>query len=167
MLNKTILLLSFVTERKIIVMTGAGISTGESTNVLIYVCWHYRCSPTAAGIPDFRSPGTGLYDNLQKYNLSNPQAIFEIGYFRRNPQPFFHLAKELYPAKFKVQYWAQYIDSPVVHTTMLKMKHCCVWLCHKLPFHIQFEFRKKFPFLIQCFYIYTCILCSQPCLITL
>jgi len=25
------------------------------------------CFP--AGIPDFRSPGTGLYDNLQKYNL--------------------------------------------------------------------------------------------------
>merc|ERR1712130_656763 len=25
---------------------------------------------TAAGIPDFRTPGTGLYDNLAKYNLS-------------------------------------------------------------------------------------------------
>lgn len=58
--------------------------------------------PPAAGIPDFRSPGTGLYDNLQKYNLPNPQAVFEIGYFRQNPKPFFHLAKELYPAKFKV-----------------------------------------------------------------
>ena len=62
------------------------------------------CLATAAGIPDFRTPGTGLYDNLQKYNLPNPQAIFEIDYFRQNPQPFFHLAKELYPAKFKVQY---------------------------------------------------------------
>ena len=36
---------------------------------------------TAAGIPDFRSPGTGLYDNLQQYNLPYPQAIFEIGFF--------------------------------------------------------------------------------------
>ena len=36
----------------------------------------------AAGIPDFRSPGTGLYDNLQKYDLPTPQAIFEIGYFK-------------------------------------------------------------------------------------
>ncbi|XP_019640900.1 PREDICTED: NAD-dependent protein deacetylase sirtuin-2-like isoform X2 [Branchiostoma belcheri] len=49
--------------RNIIVLTGAGIST-------------------SAGIPDFRSPGTGLYDNLQKYNLPSPQAIFEIGFFK-------------------------------------------------------------------------------------
>ncbi len=58
--------------------------------------------PTAAGIPDFRSPGTGLYDNLQKYDLPSPQAVFEIKYFKHNPQPFYDLAKELYPAKFKV-----------------------------------------------------------------
>ena len=36
---------------------------------------------TAAGIPDFRSPGSGLYDNLQQYNLPYPQAIFEISFF--------------------------------------------------------------------------------------
>jgi len=34
-------------------MTGAGISV-------------------SAGIPDFRSPETGLYANLQKYNLPSP-----------------------------------------------------------------------------------------------
>lgn len=44
-------------------MTGAGIST-------------------AAGIPDFRSPGSGLYYNLQKYDLPYPQAVFEISYFK-------------------------------------------------------------------------------------
>lgn len=37
---------------------------------------------TAAGIPDFRSPGTGLYANLQKYNLPYPEAIFQIDYFK-------------------------------------------------------------------------------------
>ena len=47
----------------IVVMTGAGIST-------------------AAGIPDFRSPGTGLYDNLEKYDLPHPQAVFEIKFFK-------------------------------------------------------------------------------------
>jgi NAD-dependent SIR2 family protein deacetylase len=30
----------------------------------------------AAGLPDFRSPKTGLYANLQKYNLPHPEAIF-------------------------------------------------------------------------------------------
>jgi len=37
---------------------------------------------SAAGIPDFRTPGTGLYDNLAKYNLPHPMSIFEINYFR-------------------------------------------------------------------------------------
>ncbi|KAI8900783.1 hypothetical protein BC833DRAFT_580511 [Globomyces pollinis-pini] len=68
--------------KNIIVMTGAGIST-------------------SAGIPDFRTPGTGLYDNLQKYNLPYPQAIFDIEYFKRKPEPFFELSRELFPGKFK------------------------------------------------------------------
>ncbi|XP_044264895.1 NAD-dependent protein deacetylase sirtuin-2 isoform X2 [Tribolium madens] len=68
--------------KNIITMAGAGIST-------------------SAGIPDFRSPGSGLYDNLQKYNLPHPQAIFELDFFHKNPKPFFTLAKELYPGSFK------------------------------------------------------------------
>lgn len=55
----------------------------------------------AAGIPDFRSPNTGLYANLDKYKLPHPQAIFEINFFKENPEPFFVLAKELLPEGFK------------------------------------------------------------------
>ncbi|XP_034232541.1 NAD-dependent protein deacetylase sirtuin-2 isoform X1 [Thrips palmi] len=68
--------------KRIITMAGAGIST-------------------SAGIPDFRSPESGLYNNLEKYNLPHPQAVFEIDFFQENPKPFFLLAKELYPGSFK------------------------------------------------------------------
>lgn len=38
-------------------------------------------SLSAAGIPDFRSPSTGIYDNLEEYNLPSPMAVFDISYF--------------------------------------------------------------------------------------
>ncbi|KAI0269946.1 DHS-like NAD/FAD-binding domain-containing protein [Gloeopeniophorella convolvens] len=56
---------------------------------------------TSAGIPDFRSPETGLYANLARLKLPYPEAVFDIQFFRRNPQPFYALAKELYPGKYR------------------------------------------------------------------
>jgi NAD-dependent deacetylase sirtuin 2 len=63
--------------RNVIVMVGAGIST-------------------SAGIPDFRSPDSGIYSKLARHNLPSPECVFEINYFRNNPKPFFELAKELF-----------------------------------------------------------------------
>ncbi|CAO3591410.1 unnamed protein product [Absidia cylindrospora] len=67
--------------KNVIVMSGAGIST-------------------ASGIPNFRSKKTGLYDNLQKFDLPYAEAIFDIDYFQERPEPFYALAKELYPGKY-------------------------------------------------------------------
>jgi NAD-dependent SIR2 family protein deacetylase len=64
--------------KKIVVLSGAGVSV-------------------AAGIPDFRTPGTGLYDNLQAYNLPYAEAVFDVNFYRKNPRPFCTLAKEIWP----------------------------------------------------------------------
>lgn len=56
---------------------------------------------TAAGIPDFRSPDSGIYANLQKYNLPHPEDVFKIDYFKNNPTPFYDLSKSLLPNKLR------------------------------------------------------------------
>ena len=51
-----------------------------------------------------RTPGTGLYDNLQKYKIPEPTAIFDLDYFWYDPRPFFCLAKSLYPGNYQPNY---------------------------------------------------------------
>jgi NAD-dependent deacetylase sirtuin 2 len=74
------------------------IESGRANNLVFMVGAGVSVS---AGIPDFRTPGTGLYDNLQKYKLPRPEAIFDIEFFRENPYPFYDLARDLLPSNFK------------------------------------------------------------------
>jgi NAD-dependent SIR2 family protein deacetylase len=53
----------------------------------------------SAGIPDFRTPGTGLYDRLQKYNLPFPEAIFDLNYYRTKPTAFVDLCQSIWPGQ--------------------------------------------------------------------
>lgn len=58
---------------------------------------------TSAGIPDFRSPDTGLFSQLEKYNLPYPEAIFDIGFFQVKSnflQPHYSFNSNLFLQKF-------------------------------------------------------------------
>lgn len=70
-------------SKKIMVLTGAGVSV-------------------SCGIPDFRSRD-GIYARLAVDfpDLPNPQAMFDIEYFRKDPRPFFKFAKEIFPGQFQ------------------------------------------------------------------
>ena len=68
--------------KKIVFLTGAGVSV-------------------ASGIPDWRSPNTGVYANLEKYNLPYPEAPFSIDYFLKNPAPFFAIKQPFLSGDFK------------------------------------------------------------------
>ena len=87
--------------KNIVVMSGAGISV-------------------AAGIPDFRTPGTGLYDNLQQYNLPTPESMFDIDFFREHPESFYSFVMVcLLSSSITCRNYFQTNTSQHIHITLL------------------------------------------------
>jgi NAD-dependent histone deacetylase SIR2 len=73
-------------------------------------CWEphpvyvlsYSGISTSVGIPDFRSKD-GIYAQLQregKYNLADPQEMFDKDFFLHDPSCFFSFAKSIFPSNF-------------------------------------------------------------------
>jgi NAD-dependent deacetylase sirtuin 1 len=89
-------------SRRIIVLTGAGVSV-------------------SCGIPDFRSRD-GVYARLSVEfpSLPDPQSMFDIHYFRRDPRPFFKFAKEIYPGQFEPSASHKFIRMIESHGKLLR-----------------------------------------------
>lgn len=90
------------TSEKIMILTGAGVSV-------------------SCGIPDFRSRN-GIYARLAVDfpDLPDPQAMFDIRYFRRDQRPFFKFAKEIYPGQFEPSRCHKFIQLIEHHGKLLR-----------------------------------------------
>jgi NAD-dependent deacetylase sirtuin 2 len=71
---------------------GEGLRDGRYKNVIVMAG---AGMSTSAGIPDFRTPRTGLYDQLRERGIEEPTDLFDIDFFKSNPTPFHHLALEM------------------------------------------------------------------------
>ncbi|KAA0200074.1 NAD-dependent protein deacetylase sirtuin-2, partial [Fasciolopsis buskii] len=76
---------------------------------------------SAAGIPDFRSPSCGIYDNLEEFNLPYPMAVFTVDYFQRDPKPFFEVCRRMYRPEAKPTLTHYFIR--LLHEKNLLRKH--------------------------------------------
>ncbi|KAL3455594.1 DHS-like NAD/FAD-binding domain-containing protein [Aspergillus heterothallicus] len=65
-------------QPKLLILTGAGLST-------------------SCGLPDFRTPTSGLYAKLSPLQLPYPEALFHISYFSHTPEPFYAIAHARHP----------------------------------------------------------------------
>ncbi|KAL3442273.1 DHS-like NAD/FAD-binding domain-containing protein [Aspergillus insuetus] len=72
----------------------SSLQTGGTKNILILAGAGLS---TTSGLPDFRSPKSGLYAKLSPLQLPYPEALFHISYFKHTPEPFYAIARARHP----------------------------------------------------------------------
>ena len=53
-------------------------------------------------------------------DLPDPQAMFDIQYFKKDPRPFFKFAREIYPGQFKPSPCHKFIRAIEKHGKLLR-----------------------------------------------
>ena len=99
------------------------------------------------------------YDNLAKYDLPYPEAVFDLDFYRRNPKPFLGLAKEIWPGQ---------VHSPTLTHSFVSLLHKKSLLLRNYSQNIDgLEYLANLPQarLVEChghFRTASCIECGRP-----
>ena len=64
-----------------------------------------------------------MYDNLRKYDLPRPQAVFDIAYFAERPDAFYQLAAEMWPDRGRFQPTATHHFISLLHERGLLLRN--------------------------------------------
>ena len=103
------------------------------------------------------------YDNLHKYDLPYPEAIFDVDFYRQNPMPFVTLSQEIWPG---VKYRYDEISYLYVNNMWLDVEpHIFSLYCRPTLTHCFFSLLDKKGILQRVYVSGNTLFCCQLCFV--